>query len=130
MGGRTFPSHLVLGELPKPSRDVARASRCFRRDLQRAVVAKYGVLSVYHDSLCHAAARHELRASLLQRELRDHGKDMSSAMRVKVIGDLGRANDSRDRAIERLGLGGDATAPDPWSAMSQDTQSSGDVPQP
>jgi len=108
--------YLAVGSLPRGSSYVRRLLSGFRTSLESAVVDRHGEIGTYHAALVQSACRHECRALLLTRWLRKEAGDradgnggkqstMSLADRLAVLRDISAASDSRDRCLEKLGLG-------------------------
>jgi hypothetical protein len=74
-----------------------------RRELEGAVTAQGRDVGVYHSALIQSACRHETRAQLLQRYLRE-SPDLTLAERCQLLDGIGRATDARDKCLDRMGL--------------------------
>jgi len=115
--------------LPAGCSYIKRAIDTFRNALEDAVFARHRKVTEYHAATINSACRHEQRALLLLRWLREaaepqsathtlqnqavDGKHTSSVSRQTGLGVMDRAallsqisdaTDKRDRCLERLGL--------------------------
>jgi hypothetical protein len=95
--------YLAVGTLPKGASWIRRLVGQFRRETERAVMANEGELSLYHAALVQSAARHEARALLLSRWLKQEAA-AKLADRVAVLKEIGAATNSRDHSLRQLGL--------------------------
>jgi len=81
-------------------------------------------LSVFHAALIQSACRHEGRAQLLTRYLREAG--LSLADRLAVLSGIGNATDSRDKCLQRLDLDRRADI-DPWKILDMPTHTTAEM---
>lgn len=95
-------SYLAIGKLPKGASYIRRNLGQFRRTAEKCVMDVFGEISLHKGALIQSACRHEARAQLLTRWLRDHDPTLEE-LRV-TLAEIGRATDSRDRCIAALGL--------------------------
>jgi hypothetical protein len=95
---------LVSGKFPRGCSYVARVLAELRRQLEAAVVAAHGQVSILHAASINSAVRHEGRAILAGRWLRLHAESMSHTERLHYLREVSNASDSRDRCLARLGL--------------------------
>ena len=108
--------YLAIGSLPKGASYIRRLLGQFRASLDSAVQEKCGEIGVYSAALIQSACRHEARAQLLTRWLRTAEGELPLAERLSVLREIGKATDSRDSCLQKLGL--DRTeAYDPWAAI-------------
>jgi hypothetical protein len=94
----------ALGALPKGASHVRRLAGQFRAALTRLVRERHGGVDLVQGGLILSATRHEARAGLLQRWLRDEGDSLPLADRLGLVREIGVATDARDRAVKALGL--------------------------
>lgn len=95
-------AYLAIGKLPKGASYIRRNLGKFRRTAEQCVVDVFGEISLHKGALIQSACRHEARAQLLTRWLRDHEPTLEE-LRV-TLAEIGRATDSRDRCLAGLGL--------------------------
>lgn len=107
-------SFLALGRLPKGASYIRRLMGELRTQLERCVVQVHGQVSLGHAATITTVCRHEGRALLLSRYLATEGDALPIAQRVPILEAIGRATDSRDKAIAALDIDRDATA-DAWA---------------
>jgi hypothetical protein len=107
-GNRASMKHgcFSLGRTPKGTAYVQRLAGRLRSRLVRAVRQKHGADALPLDGLIQSACRHETRALLLTRWLRDAGDSLAVMDRVSLMREIGVATDARDRCIRALGLDG------------------------
>ena len=133
---RNATRHGLFGaKLPPGCRYISNAVDAFRRQLETEVLTDRDVVGVVDAALIQSSTRHETRAKLIQRYLRQAGdgkvttttratRDGNGASRttsegltvlerVQLLRELSAATDSRDRCIERLKLP-EAGKLDPW----------------
>lgn len=107
---------LATGSLPKGASYVRRLIGRMRSVLERAVLDSFGEVGPTEAALIQSACRHEGRALLAQRWLRE-GTDLPVKDRLAMLQVIGNATDSRDRAIEKLKLT-PLSQRDPWAALT------------
>ena len=95
---------LAIGSLPVGASYIRRCVGKLRRELEIAVQSQAGQLGPYKAGLCQSAARHEGRALLAVRWLRERGQKMSDLERLAYLKEIGAATDARDRCLRALGL--------------------------
>ena len=95
---------LAIGSLPVGASYVRRCVGKLRRELEIAVQSQDGELGAYKAGLCQSAARHEGRALLAVRWLRERGDRMNDMERLAYLKEIGAATDARDRCLRALGL--------------------------
>ncbi len=123
-GNRNRTTHgrrgfLALGTLPKGAAYIRRCIGQLRAECEAAVIEAKGQLNLTDAATCQSVARHEGRALLAVRWLRQRGSEMSDSERLGYLRELGNATDARDRAIRSLRL--DVAATDPWTALTDVT---------
>jgi hypothetical protein len=106
-GGR-----LRATDWPDDAKHDAEPARGIHRDVLRALKQKHGVktsrkLPQAALALVATLYRHEKRCRLAERYLRIE-KDLPLADRLRLLEVIGAATESRDKALERLGLGLDS----------------------
>ena len=99
-------SYLCLGKLPKGGAYIRRQLSLLKQQLERDVQDLYGELTTYHAALIQSACRHEGRAQLLTRWMRQvendaREKDETVAIsdRLAIVKEIGSASDARDRCL-------------------------------
>ena len=113
---RAINAYLVLGALPKGASYISRVVRDLRAHVQKAVLDKYGSVSLPQGLLIQSACRHESQVLLLAKWLRDN-PDAPLAIRSSLLRDLSRATDCRDRALMRLNLDMSVNAKSAWDEV-------------
>ncbi len=118
-------SYLCLGRLPKGGAYIRRQLSLLKQQLEKDVQDLYGELTTYHSALIQSACRHEGRAQLLTRWMRQvendaREKDETVAIsdRLAIVKEIGSASDARDRCLERIGLGRPSPRLDVWNALT------------
>src|SRR5665213_1720296 len=106
---------LQSGMLPAGARYIGRRIIKFSDFLTTTMHERTGEVSVYAAALIQTACRHESRASLLTKWLRDE-KDLPLNERLAVLKEIGNASDSRDKCLKSLGLDQAANS-DPWRTI-------------
>lgn len=96
--------YLATGSLPRGASYIRRQLAGYRKGLEAAVLELRGEITIYSASLIQSAIRHEGRATLLQRWLRQQEKDLSYSDKVSTLREIGSATDARDRCLKALGL--------------------------
>ena len=94
----------TTGRLPKGCAYVQRTVNALRRVLEQAVVDRHGDLSTYHAATVQTACRHECRALLWQRWLRERAATMATMELLAVTKEIAAASDARDRCLRSLGI--------------------------
>jgi len=122
LGNRNATRHgvygfLAIGSLPKGASYVRRLLGQFERHLREAVQEREGEIRTYHAALIQTACRHEGRAQLLTRWIREADDKLKLTDKVAVLKEIGAASDSRDKCLERLGLNEIASRNDIHSIM-------------
>ena len=97
-------SFLALGRAPAGCGYVFRMIGQFKRAVEADVAERYGEISIYHAALIQTACRHEGRAQLLTRKLRQCEAELSHADQLATLKEIGNASDSRDKCLKLLGL--------------------------
>lgn len=95
---------LALGTLPTGASYVARMTNVLRRELESAVMEAKGQVTLTDAAAINTACRWERHAMLAQRWLRQHAEAMTHDQLLSFSRDVARASESRDRAIQSLGL--------------------------
>jgi hypothetical protein len=73
--------------------------------------------NTYDDALLQSACRHEARAMLAAKWLRDEGKNLAINERLSLTATISNATDSRDKCLKLLGLDRLADAGDAWGSI-------------
>jgi hypothetical protein len=105
---------LVTGSLPKGASWIRRVVGEFRRQIESAVLALHGEVTPYASAVAQSATRHEARALLAGRWLKQQGESLSLSERLQLLATIGTATDSRDKCLERLGLNRSPATKSPW----------------
>ena len=108
-GNRNRLRHgLRTGRLPAHCSYITRATDELRRQLEDEVVKFHGELDVYHAAVIQSIIRHERRAQLLQKWLRDASRAGAKPLTImegaQLLRDISAATESRNRALRELGL--------------------------
>lgn len=96
-------SFLAIGRMPRGASYVRRLLGKYQRSLRRAVEANGDAVSLYQAGLITSAIRHEGRALLLTRWLRDK-ESMKDQDKLAYAREIGAATDARDRCVKQLEL--------------------------
>jgi hypothetical protein len=96
-------SRLSLGNLPPRWANVGRVCAALRRELESAVMALRGEVSLADACTIQRACRWERHALLAQKWLRDN-PDLPPAERLEFSKQIAQAGEKRDRALKSLGL--------------------------
>jgi hypothetical protein len=110
---------LSLGRYPKGCSYIRRIIGMFRMQLETSVQDSHDSIGVYHAALIQSACRHETRALLLNRWLREQ-PDASLADKLALMRDITNASDSRDKCLEKLGLSKSAKDENPWTRFRRE----------
>jgi hypothetical protein len=98
---------LANGRYPKGAAYIGRLLGQLRHSLEQVVQSRNGEVSLYQGAVIQSCCRHEGRAQLLQRWLRELDKDerdSSISERVSILKEIGSATDARDRCLKLLKL--------------------------
>src|ERR1700733_10752198 len=120
---------LMAAKLPTGCSYIRKSIRQFRAALEDEVIRRFEEVTTYRAALIQSASRHEQRALLLQRYLREaadaetashtlhneaiDGKHTSTVSRptglsimdrCQILAQISAATDARDKCLERLGL--------------------------
>jgi hypothetical protein len=68
------------------------------------LVRIHGATTILSEALISTAQTHEARALLIERLLRRNKRTLSVAEQADLLERIGRARDSRDRVLEKMGL--------------------------
>jgi hypothetical protein len=96
--------YLATGSLPKGASYIRRQLGNFERELRRRVLEKRGEVSVLSAALIQTAVRHEGRAQLLNRWLRQADENLKVADKLALLREIGNASDRRDAVLKQLDL--------------------------
>lgn len=105
---------LHAGKLPADCKYIENSRNKLRRQVETEIVAARGKTTVYDAALIQSLCRHETRAQLLQRWLRESetdGKPLPIPDRAQLLREISSATDARDRCLEKLNLPSDAGDP-------------------
>lgn len=116
-GSRAY--RLALGELPKRLARVTRYCRQYRLGLEQAVAeANSGNVTITQAHNIDAACGHEQHLQIMRWLMRERIDKMSVGDIVKCSAAMAAARDSRNRAVERLGLDKPV---DPWATLDAES---------
>ena len=101
--------HLTLGNMPKKLRKVQGHASALRRELEAAVVAVHGEITLLAAARIQTAVRLETTCQLARRWLMEALSDLSEGERLAYLREIGRASIERDRVLQRLGLDANET---------------------
>jgi hypothetical protein len=94
-------SVFTTGRWPKGASYVAKLGWRLRRLLESEVYEAHGEISVSNQATIQTCCRHEIRALLVQRWLRE-SPDMEIEAKVRMLAEIGKASDARDRCLKAL----------------------------
>lgn len=100
-------AYFTSGRLPRGASYVSRCIRGMRAALETALMERHGTVSIPHAALVSSATRHEARALLTQRLLRE-ADELPVMDRRQLLADFTAATEARDRCIAALGLDAEA----------------------
>lgn len=103
-GANLDASRLVVGNLPRELLGTQREARAYRRDLESAVIAAKGNISVPDGHLIDTAAAATLHCSVCRWLLRTKIKTMKPADILNCTGAMVKAKTQRDAAVRALEL--------------------------
>lgn len=95
---------LVLGTMPSRFAQAERNARKYRRLLETAVIGERGEVSVVDAHLISQATSNELYVGVLQQLLRSRVDVLKPESICRITESIGRAIDSRNRAVRQLNL--------------------------
>lgn len=72
--------------------------------LRAELVRIHGATTIFSEALISTVQTHEARALLIERLLRRNKKHLSVVEQADLLEKIGRARDSRDRVLEKMGL--------------------------
>lgn len=78
--------------------------RAFRSYVRGELAARGVDAGILHEALLQSAVRHETRALLAAKWLRDQDGELSLDQRLQLLTTISAATDSRDKCLFRLGL--------------------------
>jgi len=94
----------IQGRLPPGCNWVMRHVNRLRRLLEAELVKRHKSLSIFHQATIQSTCRHECRAILLQRLLRERSTELSVADYLHLTQAITNSSDRRDRCLRALGL--------------------------
>jgi hypothetical protein len=94
----------TMGGTPAGASYVGRLSRHLNRELEAAVEAHKGKLSLVDQCHINAAVKWERHGLLATRWLKLHAAEMTHDQRLNYSREIARAAESRNRSISALGL--------------------------
>jgi hypothetical protein len=112
-------SFLTTGRWPKGCSYVAKVMRAMRRELEELVTRQQAKVPPSAPFLIQSACRHEGRALLLQRKLREQAETLSVDQYVSLLDGISRATTARDGCLKGLGLDKVPGPIDAWDAYYQ-----------
>lgn len=95
---------LILGELPAKWLRVKRYARQYRRDLEAAVIDRYGSVGVVQAHTIDAAASWVAHAGICRWLLNNKSDVMSTADIAKCSSEIANAAERRNRLVRQLGI--------------------------
>ena len=116
-------SFLANGRYPRGASYVGRLIGQFRHSLEDVILQRDGEVSLYNGAVIQSACRHEGRAELLQRWLREvdagNRNDNSSIQdRLSILREIGSATDARDKCLKSLRLHEKPEEDDTWPTIT------------
>ncbi len=116
-------SFLATGSYPRGAGYVRRLIGQFRHSLEDTVLQRDGEVSLYDGAVIQSACRHEGRAQLLQRWLREVNADDSNGNnsiqdRLSILREIGNATDARDKCLKSLRLHEKPEEDDTWPTIT------------
>ena len=95
---------LRAGKLPLQCASVEVAINGLRRQIEDAVLAAKGSISLTDAAAIDSAIKHERHGQLALWYLRKHFDKLSPIEQLKFSGEIAKASEGRDRALQRLKL--------------------------
>jgi hypothetical protein len=95
---------LRAGQLPKDAKYIENRLNAFRRQLEDAVMADKGAVSLVDAAAIQTCIRWERHAALAQRWLTKAGDTLKPAERLHFSREIARASSERDKALTPLAL--------------------------
>lgn len=83
--------------------------RAFRSYVRQELAARGVDVGVFHEALLQSAVRHETRALLAAKWLRDKESELTIEQRLSLMAAVSSATDSRDKCLDRAGLSKDVS---------------------
>ena len=114
-------SFLATGRYPRGAAYVGRLVGQLRQSLESTVMQRESEVTVYNAAVIQSVCRHEGRAQLLQRWLRELEKGDNGASihdRVSILKEIGSATDARDKCLRALGLHLKQEDDDTWPTVA------------
>lgn len=114
---------LKAGKLPADAQYIEHQMNALRRQLEDAVIATKGEVSLTDAAHVQTAIKWERHGALALRWLRVDGENLKPVERLTFSREIARASAERDKAIAAMDLG-DKTAGKPWllpAPASEDT---------
>jgi len=105
-------TRLTLGELPQTMRRQLQNARKYRRYLEGEVLGTHGAVDTLQAHLIDEATNAEVHASVCRWLLRTRIESMSAADITRCSEQILKAKTIRNKAVERLKLGGQES--EPW----------------
>lgn len=90
--------------LPRSAAYLGGQLRAFRRYLRDELAERGIAVRVYQEAIIQSAVRHETRALLAAKWLRDQDGDLKLEQRIQLLATISMATDARDKCLDRLGL--------------------------
>jgi hypothetical protein len=108
VGNRNATRHGLRGSKgPADALYVDMQARSLRRSIEQELEAR-GDKTLYREALLQSCMRHETRALLAAKWLRDNFDSLDLEKRLALTATISRATDDRDKCLQRMGL--DVTA--------------------
>lgn len=109
---------LSIGSYPKGAAYVRRITGVMRSQIENAILDTHGEITPFAAALIQSACRHEGKALLVQRYMRQC-PDATIAEKLSMLAAIGNATDARDKCLEKMGLDRTPTKANPWSALDR-----------
>jgi len=104
---------LRAGSLPRDAKHVEHQTNALRRELEAAVMAAKGEVTLLDAATIQTAVKWERHGALALRWLRIEGEKLKPIDRLTFSREIARASAERDKALAALGL--DAPPKPPWA---------------
>jgi hypothetical protein len=105
----------TLGSLPPGCTHIRKLCAKLRNQLEQAVTAEHGEVSLLSAATIQTAVRHERHAQLAQKWLKDN-PDINVETRLAISRDIASASEKRDKCLRLLNIDRKRTA-NPWDSL-------------
>lgn len=121
-GNRNAMRHgLRAGKLPKDAKYIEYQVNILRRQVEDAVLAAKGEVSLMDAANIQTACKWERHGALALRWLRIEADKLKPLERLHFSREIARASSERDKAISAIGLNRDAIR-DAWAVLDSSTE--------